>query len=873
MAKTFSGDVSFDPAPGDVDTVGGTHSGYYTIDGGTQVAVDHGAPGYPQGQNSFVIIGAQPGSLGRMTVSGEGTSFSVTGNDTTPVGFVVGAGGTGYLRVDYGARIELSETTNPTSPGNIGSAGINVGYYPGSRGEIILNSGRVELTGKTPFIFLGRGGDGVLKMYNRSELILNGSDASFGVGIASKGELLISSGSRLTVLGAAGTEKNFIDVGVHDPAFGTSSIRIKDTGSEINAGKLNLLVGRLFPGLEASSGKGQVTISDGGSATFYSAIIASGGELRLGNASLTTTAADRFLEVTKGGVINLLSDPNGEPSKLTGQGLIVGTGSKVVVEVPFIGRASGKLIAQEIRFEPGAILEFDLDFSYRPGRVYTFFETTDGIQLGDAQISVPGAAATFAGVGWTDETDTIAMFMGLTNLGGSGSNALDLGQLPGVGETAGVDASFDTETGFLRFIHRSNSLGGGDGYNIGSVVGTDLEDTITLIGGAGGIADGGSGDDTLDGGSGADTLIGGDGADVLYGNDGSDSLGGSAGDDTLLGQNGKDVLSGGTGDDTLDGGSEADTLNGGDGADILYGNDGFDSLEGGAGNDILWGQKGKDVLSGGPGDDTLDGGSDTDTLYGGVGDDLFNGGDGRDTLNGGHGNDLMLGSAGNDTIIGGDGDDRLFGGEHFDSLDGGTGDDLLDGGTWNDRLIGGDGNDRLFGGDGNDGLYGGAGDDVSRGQEGNDFISSGSGNDTLEGGSGNDSLFGGFGEDTLRGEEGNDFLQAGASNDQLSGGAGDDTLQGREDDDVLDGGTGTDTLIGGTGSDTFVFAPAYGADTVTDFEDDLDQLDLTAFKFATVNGALSFAADVAGDVVFTFGPNTFTIENTTQAQLVDDILI
>lgn len=115
--------------------------------------------------------------------------------------------------------------------------------------------------------------------------------------------------------------------------------------------------------------------------------------------------------------------------------------------------------------------------------------------------------------------------------------------------------------------------------------------------------------------------------------------------------------------------------------------------------------------------------------------------------------------------------------------------------------------------------------------------------------------------------------EGGSRNDNLFGGSGDYTLQGREDNYFLNGGTGTDTLTGGTGADTFVFAPAFGNDTVTDFQDDIDQLDLTAFSFATVNGALSFAADVAGDVVFAFGPNTFTIQNTTQARLADDILI
>ncbi|MEM6381041.1 MAG: matrixin family metalloprotease [Pseudomonadota bacterium] len=377
----------------------------------------------------------------------------------------------------------------------------------------------------------------------------------------------------------------------------------------------------------------------------------------------------------------------------------------------------------------------------------------------------------------------------------------------------------------------------------------------------------------------------------------------------LIGGNGNDDFTGNQFGNVLSGGNGADMLNGQGGADILNGNIGNDTANGGAGNDIVRGQNGTDVLNGGDGNDTLEGGSGTDTLNGGDGNDNLNGGGGPDTLNGGDDDDLMIGSAGNDTLNGGGGNDRLFGGADFDTLNGDAGNDFLSGGASNDILSGGSGNDQLDGGDGNDNLngdggmdllfgssgndvmvggadddtldggvgndrlFGGAGNDISRGREGADFISSGSGDDLLEGGSGNDSLFGGFGVDRMFGEAGNDFLQAGASDDRLFGGSGDDTLDGREDDDLLSGGSGTDTLIGGSGADTFVFASGFGNDTVTDFQDNIDQLDLTAFNFASVGGALSFASQVAGDVVFTFGPNTFTIQNTTEAQLADDILI
>ncbi|MEM6381037.1 MAG: calcium-binding protein [Pseudomonadota bacterium] len=402
---------------------------------------------------------------------------------------------------------------------------------------------------------------------------------------------------------------------------------------------------------------------------------------------------------------------------------------------------------------------------------------------------------------------------------------------------------------------------------------------------------------------GNDTIRTGAGDDRLYGDfqnvSGLSGLGSvSGGDDILDGGMGNDFIDGGVGNNTaafdsiarsvsvfLEGipftGSTSTSLIhafgqgmdqliniqnviGSSAPDTIIGDDSVNVLSGGASKDRISGLDGNDVINGDGGDDRLNGN---------VGDDTVMGGGGADIVNGGVGNDTLVGNSGEDTLNGGSGADSLFGGADNDLLNGQGDGDFLDGGAGNDTLNGGDGNDALVGNDGNDSLDGGGGNDILSGNAGVDSLAGGSGNDTLNGGGGNDFLFGGSGADTLQGQGGNDLLQAGANNDFLFGGAGNDLLDGREGTDTLNGGSGTDTLTGGTGIDTFVFAPAFGNDTVTDFQDDIDQLDLTAFNFASVGGALSFAADVGGDVVFTFGPNTFTIENTTQAQLTDDILI
>jgi Ca2+-binding RTX toxin-like protein len=191
------------------------------------------------------------------------------------------------------------------------------------------------------------------------------------------------------------------------------------------------------------------------------------------------------------------------------------------------------------------------------------------------------------------------------------------------------------------------------------------------------------------------------------------------------------------------------------------------------------------------------------------------------TVNGFGGNDILVGFGGRDTLNGGPGRDQLRGGGNADSLSGSTGRDTLRGGFGNDRLFGDDDNDRLYGD---------------------------SGRDTLNGGAGNDNLQGGTGNDVMRGDSGSD---------------------------VLNDGTGNDILFGGAASDRFVFGPGHGAARIKDFEDNLDKIDLRAFSFSSVAEAKSFAANVSGDVFFTFaGGEQLIIEGIDKAHLTGaDILV
>jgi uncharacterized delta-60 repeat protein len=118
---------------------------------------------------------------------------------------------------------------------------------------------------------------------------------------------------------------------------------------------------------------------------------------------------------------------------------------------------------------------------------------------------------------------------------------------------------------------------------------------------------------------------------------------------------------------------------------------------------------------------------------------------------------------------------------------------------------------------------------------GRDIIGT-AGNETLNGGIYNDRLRGLGGDDTLNGNSGDDLLEGGAGVDTLNGGRGNDFLRGEAGNDILDGGSGrdiliggagTDRLTGGTGRDTFVlYSQSEGVDTITDFEDGFDLIDL-----------------------------------------------
>jgi Ca2+-binding RTX toxin-like protein len=202
-----------------------------------------------------------------------------------------------------------------------------------------------------------------------------------------------------------------------------------------------------------------------------------------------------------------------------------------------------------------------------------------------------------------------------------------------------------------------------------------------------------------------------------------------------------------------------------------------------------------------------------------------------ETLHGSSLADDIFGEGGNDILYGGNGNDRLFGGDHSDTLIGGVGADLLDGGSHRDTVSYHNADSSvqvdLIGGKG----FGAA--------DGDTYVSI-------------EDVLGSIHHDTIIGNATSNTLNGGAGNDQIVGNAGSDVLIGGAGDDILTG-----DQHGIFDSDTFVFRRGEGVDTITDFQEGIDKIDLTAFGFGGTN---PFGGD--GKLAYgTFNSNGWAAQN------------
>jgi Ca2+-binding RTX toxin-like protein len=129
----------------------------------------------------------------------------------------------------------------------------------------------------------------------------------------------------------------------------------------------------------------------------------------------------------------------------------------------------------------------------------------------------------------------------------------------------------------------------------------------------------------------------------------------------------------------------------------------------------------------------------------------------------------------------------------------------------------------------------------------------------------------GKGNDTFRSSGGtvDGAVKGEVGNDTLIGSADDDTLDGGGQSDILRGLKGDDFLIGGTGADVFVFGRRDGYDTVSDFANGSDKLDLTAFHFTSFAALGALATDTAGGLLVNlagYGDGTIFLTGMSKAQ-------
>lgn len=120
-------------------------------------------------------------------------------------------------------------------------------------------------------------------------------------------------------------------------------------------------------------------------------------------------------------------------------------------------------------------------------------------------------------------------------------------------------------------------------------------------------------------------------------------------------------------------------------------------------------------------------------------------------------------------------------------------------------------------------------------------------------------LDGGDSDDTIDGGAGDDVIYGGKGKDTLTGGAGDDTIYAGNNYDIVNAGTGNDVVYGDNGRDIVDLGD--GADSISDFEDGLDLIDVSATGLTF--GDLTIANDGAGGATVDYGTgDQITLTNT-----------
>ncbi|MDO9198669.1 calcium-binding protein [Rhodoferax sp.] len=386
---------------------------------------------------------------------------------------------------------------------------------------------------------------------------------------------------------------------------------------------------------------------------------------------------------------------------------------------------------------------------------------------------------------------------------------------------------------------------------------------------------GNSAANTLNGGTGADTLLGGLGNDIYVVdnvadvvtenlNEGTDLVQSSV--SYTLSDNVENLTLTGTTAINATGNALNNTLTGNAGVNILDGGAGADTMVGGAGNDTYYVDNAADITTeaASAGTDTVvssinwtlatnvenltlsgtaninaTGNTVANVLTGNAGDNVLSGGAGADTMVGGLGNDTYVVDVATDVVT--------------ESLNAGT--DLvnsnvtytLSANVENLTLTG----STAINGTGNtldNVLTGNTGANVLTGGTGNDTYIVSTGDTTIEVASaGTDTVQSAIAWTLATNVENLTLTGTSAVNgtgntldNVLLGNTGINTLTGNAGNDTLDGKAGADILVGGVGNDTYWLGRGYGADSITENDATVGNLDIARFDATIATDQLWF---------------------------------
>ncbi|MEM7225361.1 MAG: cadherin-like domain-containing protein, partial [Pseudomonadota bacterium] len=619
------------------------------VDGTGSVTVSDGGEvqviGQAGSQFPGVNLGANAGGNGILSVTGPGSSFTIS----DPFGgipvLILGGAGTGTLVVTAEAEFLIE------GPGAEVSVGQNSSVVPSQQ------SGSLAVISGGSFTVNGMGGAARLAIGDQSAdargvvsvdgtdgpstISVMGDTSRLEVGNFGDGTLLVTTG------GVASSDQIYIAIDPGSVGF----VNVTGQGSLLNAGSF------LGIGVQTSQA------TNGGTATVF---IDSGGEIaaptvRIGTSARLAGDSQVTGSVTSFGTI--------EPGFVVGTLTIVGdylqdVGGTLDVEVAG-NEADLLMVDGSATLVDGAIIDVSV-FAVPPvPGDYTILETTGGI-IGNAAnlvvvdddpddaftysvqivgmslvltvattMSQPPVISTNTGVsvstgGTADITfmeleasdldnDPFELTFNLIDLPDFGSLELGTGlegDPPPV--ILGLGESFTQEDIFsnaLRYIHDGgDSQADSFGFVLDDSTGNILppETFVVTVGGSGQTLPGTPEPDLLAGGDGDDTLLGFASSDILDGGAGFDTADYS-GDAAQGGANGVTVnLSTGI---ATDGFGDMDALIS---IEAVVGTQFIDTLIGDANDNRLSGESGDDILDGGAGDDRLTGGLGVDVIDGGA---------------------------------------------------------------------------------------------------------------------------------------------------------------------------------------------------------------------------------------------------------------